>query len=210
MRVHVDLEGLQLTGPKWDTLPNGTSKTHVFEFDKIPAAPGTYPVLVTIEFADLNLYPFTALNVGGLVIGKSAGPAQLFAKAEPLEMGKKGTLTIAVKNTDQTAKKVRARVLGPRELDVRPAAFEFDLPAGEHVKKELAVENFSALPGAGYPIFVVFDYDQNGVRYSYPVATPVRIAQGGLSASWRNGIIVAGGVLVALVALYEVFRRRKA
>jgi hypothetical protein len=207
VQVHLELSGEKLTGPLWDTMNAGEKKTETFFFEHMPPKPGTYPVYVTIEFSDLNMYPFTALNLSAFQVGRETEQAQLFAKADALELSKSGTLSITVKNLDDHAKNVTARVLGPRELDIKPMLFELDLSPNSTADRSLEVANFSALPGAGYPIFVIFEYEQGDMHFSHPLVTRVKIAQGGFSNAQRNKIIIIGAAILAAVFLFEVIRR---
>jgi hypothetical protein len=209
VQIHVELAGEEQTGPKWENMAPKEKKSQLFFFEKIPPKPGTYPALVTIDFADLNMYPFTALNVAAMQVGSSSSKAQIFAKADSLTISKSGTLSMSVKNLDAKPKSLKARVLAPRELDVKPILFEMELAANSTVDRSIEVANFSALPGAGYPIFIIFEYDQGDVHYSHPLVSPIKIAQGGLSNTNLTVIITLGAVIFLAAIVFEIVRRTR-
>ncbi len=207
IQVHAELDGETQSGPVWDTLKNGDNRTHRIYFDKLPQTPGTYPVFITIDFADLNLYPFTALDLATLDVGEGAARSRLFGKAEPVEIGKKGRVRFTLKNLDKQAKTVSVRVFGPRELNVAGGDITLQLAEEAEASESIPVSNFSAQPGASYPLFLVFTYEQDGRKFAYSLRTRVSIGAGGLSLSVRKIVVYAGAGVLALAVVIEVARR---
>lgn len=199
-----------LVGPKWATLAPKERQTHVFPLGDPPALPGSYPFVLTIDFADLNQYPLTATNVMAMQAGPSGGRPGIFAKAEPVSLKKTGTMTIAVKNEDNVEKAVVARVLGPRELAIDPNAFDLSLAAGGRSEQRLSIANFSALPGSTYPIFIVFEYDLSGFHYTFVSVTQAAVGAGGMSPGARRNVIALAGIAFAAVLALEIVRRVRA
>jgi hypothetical protein len=210
VQIHLELIGEKLDGPRWETMGPSEKNSTIFFFEKMPAMSGTYPVFITIEFADMNMYPFTALNVGAVSVGEKGGQAQLFAKSEPISISKSGALAMSVKNLDDKKKNVTARVLGPREVDVKPILFDLELEPHATVDRTLEVSNFSALSGAGYPIFVIFEYEMGGAHYTHPLVTRVTISQGGLPKTALTALIAGGAFILILAVFFEVIRRVRA
>lgn len=207
VQVHVELQDATWSGPKWDILKTGEEKTHTVILDSLPAAPGAYPVFVTIDFSDLNMYPFTALDVVVIRTGQDTARPEIFAKAAPVQVGGKGRVRFTLKNLDSVAKRVRVTVFGPRELSFSTESLFLDLPADAELSESLRVSNFSAQPGAGYPLFLIYEYDQDGRHFTHSLRTRVTIGAGGLSLSSRKLIIGAGLALFIVAILAEAYRR---
>ncbi|MCC6158948.1 MAG: hypothetical protein IT350_12930 [Deltaproteobacteria bacterium] len=199
--------GRSSVGPKWATLAPKERQTHVFSLGDPPALPGSYPFVMTIDFADLNQYPLTATNVMAMQAGPSGGRPGIFAKADAVTLKKSGTMTVALKNEDNVDKAVRARVLGPRELAVVPREFDLALVANGQAQQQLAIDNFSALPGSTYPIFVVFEYDLSGFHYTFVSVTQAAVGAGGMSPGARRNVIALAGIAFAAVLALEIARR---
>ncbi len=207
VQIQIDLTDETLAGPRWDTLNPGEKKSYTFFLEKLPTEPGVYPVYVTVDFADLNLYPFTALEITLVNVGADSRPARLHGKADPVYIKKKGKLNFSLKNKDGDAKHVSVRVFGPKELNFDDGALMLDLPASGIVDQSMKVTNFSALAGAGYPVFLVFEYNLDNLHYTYVLKSPVRVQAGGMSiTSRKNAIFIGIGVLI-LAALAEIIRR---
>ncbi len=199
--------GRSAVGPKWPSLAPKERQTHVFSLGDPPALPGSYPFVLTIDFADLNQYPLTATNVMAMQAGPSGGRPGIFAKAEPVTLKKSGEMTIALKNEDAVDKAVRARVLGPRELALEPREFELPLAAAGQAQQLLSINNFSALPGSTYPLFVVFEYELSGFHYTFVSVTQAIVGAGGMSPGARRNVIALAGILFAAVLAIEIARR---
>ncbi len=199
--------GRSAIGPKWATLAPKERQTHVFTLGDPPALPGAYPFVLTIDFADLNQYPLTATNVMAMQAGPTGGRPGIFGRAEPISLKKSGTMTVALKNEENVDKAVRARVLGPRELAIVPNEFDLALAANGKAEQQLAIDNFSALPGSTYPLFIVFEYELSGFHYTFVSVTQATVGAGGMSPVARRNLIALAGVAFAAVLALEIARR---
>ncbi len=206
-QIHIDLAGVTLSGPLWNTLSPKEEKSHTFFLETLPTAPGNHPVYVTIDFTDLNMYPFTALDVTLINVGADSKPARLFGKSRPASIKKSGKLSFTLKNLDEEPKHVSVRVFGPREINFQATAPMLDLPAGSVIEKTMKVTNFSALAGAAYPVYLVFEYDLSDRHFTYALKSRVSIQAGGISMSSRKTVIFIGIAVVILAALFEIIRR---
>ena len=208
VQIHIDFAGETLSGPRWDILKPKEEKSHTFFIETLPTTPGLHPAYVTVDFADLNMYPFTALDVTLINAGAASKPARLFGKIDnEVFIKKTGKLSFTLKNLDEEAKHVSVRVFGPKELSFDKNVPMMDLPAGESIEKSLKVTNFSALAGAGYPVFLVFEYELDNAHYTYALKSHITVQAGGISNSSRKTVTIIGIVVLVFASLAEVVRR---
>ncbi|MCB1153921.1 hypothetical protein KDL45_09755 [bacterium] len=210
VQAHVEFAGEKYSGPKWEELRPGEEKSHQFELTKLPENTGTYPIFMTVDFSDLNLYPFTALNVTAYQVGEFTPRAKIFAKADSVELKKKGTFKVELSNTNDEPKSVTGRIMSPDEIQINPANFTKELGANENTTMEFELNNLSAQPGASYPLILVMEYDKDGTHHYAQLVSQMSIAAGGIAQNDRNTIVyVALGVIGAIV-LVEILRRSRA
>ncbi|MBZ0273289.1 hypothetical protein K8I61_14720 [bacterium] len=209
VQAHLTFLGKTTPGEKWDKLDPKEEKTYVFPLQSPPDKPGIYPALLTVEFADLNLYPFTALNLAPVPVGPEYDQAKVFGKINDLEFKKSGLLEITIKNENDAPKTITGTVFGPREYVVEPKDFTVELGPNEQKTHSVRVENFSARADATYTVFVALEYDDAAGHYTFPLAARTKVLQGGMTPAMRNAIIgAAAGVLVIAIG-FEVMRRSR-
>jgi hypothetical protein len=208
VQVHLTFDGTEMAGPLWEDLQPGQRKMTDFRFENVPTRQGTYPIYLTIDFADLNLYPFTAQKVEALTVG-SAPKATIFAKSQPVSVKKSGKMPVTVKNESNADKAVTAKVFGPRELTIRPNALDLTLPATGEKELSFDVENFSALPGAAYPIWLVFEYETADIHYTQALVTMVSVAAGGMTPGARDALIGGAAGVLLVIVVFEIVRRTR-
>ncbi|MBF0509508.1 MAG: hypothetical protein HQK57_11355 [Deltaproteobacteria bacterium] len=168
--------------------------------------PGRYPLPVTVEFHDLNNYPFSALSVSTFYIRENPNAGLAFPPLS-VELEKERTVHFAVKNTEPEAKKVKVTFVVPRELTVPVPVLEDEL--GPRSEKDIFfdLKNFSALPST-YPFFAVMEYDQKGLHYTAVAnfMVTVKKERSLFQAYWPVLAVLAGALLVIFVLLQ--FRRK--
>jgi hypothetical protein len=207
LALSVELAGREQAFPPAPLRP-GERREHRLDVPADVAPPGTHPLLMRLSWRDRNGWPLSGVNVQGLVIGQPSLPDPGYdVSAGPLELTGSARWRIDVLNLDGRPRRLRARVLAPRELRVEPERFEVEL--GPHgFTRTLEVTDAGALPGASYPVFVLLEQTggpQMDVRGANALA---RVRASAPLGALRRPLLVLGGACLALGLLWPLARRR--
>ncbi len=101
VRVSAELEGEIKKGSLQDELKVNESLEVVLEFPHKFEKAGKYPVIVSVDYTDLNRYPFTAISIGEAdykerLIGRVAGQieAKPFSKSGKISGNHQGRVAV--------------------------------------------------------------------------------------------------------------------
>lgn len=174
-------------------------------FDK----PGNYPVLIRVDFADGNQYPFSALSLRHINYGEAISP-RIFGKMDPLQIAKKGKVRLKLKCLDEKEKALTVRLILPKEISTSDPVRKIEFKPGKEEDISFRISNFSALVGANYPIYALMEYEDEEKHYFTAAMTTVEIIEKGkLTEEYRFVLL---GVLIGLLILYFLIvlvRKRK-
>lgn len=132
-------------------------------FDLSRKKPGEYPLIVTMHYADANLYPFSALTCQTFSCKKEALPGQIFGSLKSTSFWKKGKVKLTLKNMSDSEIKASAYLVAPRELTLAKGSFKISIPPKSVKDLDFEIENFSALHGSSYQVFAISEYEKNGI-----------------------------------------------
>jgi apolipoprotein N-acyltransferase len=168
--------------------------------------PGTYAVLVRVQYQDETGQPFSALAYD-LFDHQAHGEALIVASAESVELDSGRPWRVELQSVDREYRSVRARLAAPDEIRVDPARRDVDLPPGQ--RKELAfhVTNLRARPGSLIPILAVVEYEADGLWRTDVFDIPVLVSQPQTFFRRWAGWFVLGAL--ALIAGAVVLERRR-
>lgn len=203
----VEAGGKTARGALKEVLGVNESLKEQFGLETVYAKPGRYPFVVTVEYTDANLYPFTALSVAHLNY-KDPGNARVVCAAPPLKIIEKGRQTLSVTNMDDAPRTVHVRLAAARELSVaRP---ETDVVLGPGAKKDVQFDlgNTSALPGSSYPVYGVITYEDGERFNSYICSGALTVEKEGIARRLKTPLLVAFIVFAVLAVVYYLRERR--
>lgn len=174
IQANITVLGKQIKTSIKKLLP--VSESHVFEFETVLTGikKGRFPLHVTVDFHDVNEYPFSAISCTTFFFQKDANP-DLFCLINNLTIDRKGKLLIDLKNRGFKVKDIRATLILPRELSSPRPSIDFDIESRSQKTVEFTIENFYALSGASYPIFFVLEYDKQDTHYTALSSNVVKI-----------------------------------
>lgn len=207
VQANVNILGKWLKSPVKTLL--AVNQPEVFHIERVISRikPGRYPLTVLVDFHDANEYPFSAL-AGTTFHYEEDTDTDLACLAHDLIIGKGGGLRFQIRNLGFESKHIHATAALPRELSAtRP---EIDFPLKPRAEKTISFEitNFSALPGATYPVFCYFEYDLDDTHYTAVTRAVVKI---GNRENWvRRTVWFWVGLAVflgAVLVLYQ-FKRK--
>jgi hypothetical protein len=209
LQVHLTALDQTDASPVVAHLDPGQSDRALFEREIREAGKGRYPMTVRVDFHDANQYPFSALSGMTFHIGDAVNP-DLAALTQDMTLDKRGVLRFDIKNLGAKPEKVTATLVLPKELSSQQprSAFEIDPRSEKAVAFE--VRNFSALPGATYPVFCYFEYDSGGVHHTALARSLITVAKDeNLFRRFRWIWITLTAILAALLILVLIRERRK-
>jgi len=139
--------------------------------------PGKYPVVVLIDYADANGYPFSSVSPSFIVyknstVSKISGLIQEITLNE--KEGKK--LTLSVRNLDDVEHDVDVKLALPREIRVDEGEKRMSLGSKQEKSLDFEVSSLSAISGSTYAAIASIEYEEDGFHYS----------------SFANGVIKIG------------------
>ncbi|MCE9615025.1 MAG: hypothetical protein K8T26_12170 [Lentisphaerae bacterium] len=168
---------------------------------------GLYPVIVVVNFEDLNGYPFSTVSVLQ-VTAEDAQPSDLLGVLSETSIRGKTPMAFRIRNDHADAITARYHLVAPRELLAGPATGEVSVPGSGTATVPLTVENFSALPNSRYGLHAVLEYDAEGRHYTTVASTTVTVLQP--RASGSRFFLVAILIVAAAIAGSFLFKRPSA
>jgi len=209
LQVHLKLLGETLDSKVSPELHPGGSSTFVFEESSEGVKTGRYPLTVFVDFHDPNQYPFSALSGMTFSVGPNVNP-DLAVLGKNISMDKKEALSLNIKNISAHKKHVLATLILPRELSTSTPEINFRM--GPRSRKDLNFEirNFSALPGADYPVFCYFEYDLEDIHHTAVCTAIIKIIEPeNLFRRYRWLWVVVTAVLIIAFLGLAIKNRRK-
>lgn len=208
LRATIQAGSAKVTLPSLDLLKPGESHTFSASIPTPTAQPGTYPVFVTIAYADANGYSFSAIASSSYASGM-ATTSDIFGVLSALPVSDRGDLRLKLKNNASEPRTLTLNPVLPLELTPESLPRTLTLAPGEEHEVKGAIANFSALGGSRYPIFIAMEYDTADRHFSSVVTTMVDIvAPGTVFSRYRNWLIGAGLILL-LAAIRQMRKPRK-
>jgi hypothetical protein len=164
---------------------------------------GRWPYHLTVDYTDLNQYPFQALQAQALVVG-SPPPAKVVVPAiRGGDLSGTGALAITVKNLTPKARVARIHVLVPEEIEATGGSRELSLEAWQDATLEVPLTNRAALVGSRYPVFVTAEYDDGPVHQAVVAQGSVAIVNAGSFVDrWGRWMSISGIALVVAWLAY--------
>jgi hypothetical protein len=174
LQVHLKILGETLDSKINPQLDPGGQSTFLFEKNTEGVETGRYPLTVVVDFHDSNQYPFSALSGMTFSVGSNVNP-DLAVLGKNITMDKKEELSFDIKNMGGNGKHILATLTLPKELSTPTPRIDFQMGPRSQKDLHFEIHNFSALPGADYPVFCYFEYDLEGVHHTAICQAVVKI-----------------------------------
>jgi CARDB len=202
LQVHLELLGKTLDSKLEPQLDPAGSNTFVFAKSVRKIKAGRYPLTVYVDFHDANQYPFSALSGMTFSVGPDVN-SDLAVIGNDIDMDKAGELSLNIKNMGTGEKNILATLVLPKELSTPTPQVSFLLPPRSQKDLDFEIRNFSALPGADYPVFCYFEYDLDSIHHTAVCSAVIKIIhQENLFRQYRwLWMGIAGALIMALLTL---------
>ncbi len=217
LQVHLKFVGAKNPVLNWAPLHSkvipqlypGGSSTFAFEKDTEGVKMGRYPLTVLVDFHDSNQYPFSALSGMTFSVGPNVNP-DLAVLGKNITMDKKQALSLNIKNIGANEKHILATLILPRELSTPTPEINFQMGPRSQKDLNFEIRNFSALPGADYPVFCYFEYDLENIHHTAVCTAIIKIIEPeNLFRRYRWLWMVVAAVLIIAFLSIAIKNRRK-
>jgi hypothetical protein len=169
---------------------------------------GRWPYEVVVDYTDGAQYPFQALLVSTLDMGRPPPAKVAVSKFDGQKIFRDGELDVSLKSLSGDERSVSLRVLVPEGLEVTNPAAEVVLAASEEKTVSFPLVNRAGIEGSSYPVYVVVEYEDESAHQAIVANSMVQISASEPTAGRSRGLWIIGGVLgVAIIGLI-VFRLR--
>lgn len=207
VKINADIDGKITTGPLRDILDVNDKYTESLTIPVGFKRPGTYPLILHVEYADKNLYPFTALSFIDVVY---QGGANSKVRGEPItsSLTDKGVLPVKVKNLDQVEHRIAVRLVLPQEITAAASEKEVIVKPGLEETVAFDLKNISALPGSNYQIFATLSYEDDQYHYTSGIGGNVYIEEEKPMLTRYKKSTIAVAVILSLITVYINVRRK--
>ena len=170
--------------------------------------PGRYPLIVRVDYADANQYPFSALTNSYYVIGNNVN-SDIVAQMDKVEISKGGKLVLKMMNLGDTAKKVSVSLFIPKELSTTEQARSVTIGPKSTESVSFDVVQFSALKGSTYVVFATVEYDENNTHFTSFAQSFVSIVEAKGVYGVSTPFIIAIVAILAIAFIVLQFRKKK-
>jgi hypothetical protein len=166
-------------------------------------SPGTYPLLLSLQFHDKNKYPIYMVFDSRVVVGKMTN-SKVYAEMEEISfpLDGSGKMILRLKNADSSSHDVKVSIYTPESLKAEPEYLEATLPAKSEQELEFTVSNFMALPDSNLAVLAVIEYGSD-LHYSSLAAGRVRLSA---QSEGREFFLPAAAAVVLLALGFIYFK----
>lgn len=198
-------------GPR--ALSPGKPYSRILQLPFAPKLPGTYAVIVTVNFHDQHGYPFSSI-AWGMFSKVSPSLAQLSLTGRPGEVYPGPEPAFVLVSKEAGPHQAQLDVFAPSEMTPPRQSFRLELIPGRPQEVPVRLTNRGALAGASYPLVGLVSYVQKGVHYTAAAKVLLRISQERDPLyAWRPWLWGLAALLLAALAAawlagYKTGRRR--
>ncbi|MCG6536578.1 MAG: hypothetical protein L7F78_18190, partial [Syntrophales bacterium LBB04] len=184
VRAFVDVDGKRLAGKLKNSLGVNESYEVDFRTGISLQKPGRYPVMVTIEYTDNNMYPFTVLSANYINYMEPQN-SRVLGMVPELTVSDSGSLQVVLSNIDREDRKVVVRPMAPKEFFFTDTRREVLVKSGEKKPVSFSVRNLAAYPEQVYGV-CRHRIRRRRVSLHFDCGRPDCGAQGNLSEYLQN------------------------
>lgn len=169
---------------------------------------GSYPLFVSLGYADANGYGFSAIATASYT-ARDASSSDIFGilTAEPIT--DEGALRVKLKNNSRQELQVSLTPFLPAELTPQGLPATATLAPGAEQEFSGRITNFSALAGSRYPVILAAEYESADRHFTSVISTMVDVAARGTPFNVYRNWLIAIGVFLLILAVRRMTRSRK-
>lgn len=189
-----------VTFPEVPHLNANESKSFALDHHLASVKNGIYPLPIIVTFHDMNLYPFSALSCPTFAVGQEP-KGKISYRSKPFTVAKEGAALFYLENSESLAKNLTATIILPREFASPEKDQRVRLGPEQRKTVSFKIINQHALPCATYPVFCVFQYDEQGLHHTFVCQVLGTVTEGKNWFYRTRWLWLAGGVALVLFML---------
>jgi hypothetical protein len=130
-------------------------------------SPGKYPVVVLVDYADANSYPFSSVSPV-FIIYKNQTTAKISGLIPEIGLSGKESkkLTLSLRNLDDKDHDVDVKLILPREIKAVDSEKKISVGSKQEKSLDFEVSSLSAISGSTYAVLASIEYEENSLYYS--------------------------------------------
>jgi hypothetical protein len=212
VRAHVTFMGKEMHTGNISSFPPQKPRMENIVLDTTDLK-GTYPVVVIVDFEDLNSYPFSSVSIQQVRSGATS-PADLMGVLQgQMDLATKVSIPLRIRNKSDREIAVTCTVVTPNEILAEVPELTLKIPPKGDEQATVDLENFSGTPTSSYPVHVLLEYDHDGEHFCVPATTMVTIIPPAPVTSKKFwvvlAIVIVGTALVLLPQIRKVLSHTK-
>lgn len=184
----------------------------ILEAGSVPVGwlqPGSYSVVIRLDYQDGNGYPFSTLVVAPVSRWEEPlSPVHL--TVESGEFAASGIIRVQVTNRDRRPYDVRLEVLTSHEFTVTPRFARLVLAPRQAEEVRFTLKSKTALPGSAYPVFAIADGVHQDRHISTTAHATVQVLNSSSGSTTAVMVMIAIGILPLLLLALHRLRSRVA
>jgi len=154
-------------------LSSGCSETISMVFDLQKNIEGDYPLIVEIQFHDMNLYPFYSLRCSPIHIRSQKLTSRLAVGVSDVELSAQNSINVKIANEDNLDKYISVQLIIPNAFVCENNTKLMFLQKGQSADMDYCISKKDALPATTHIGYVLITYKVNTISYSQ--VTPFNI-----------------------------------
>ena len=208
VKISAAIGGKIIAGPLIDLLKVNDKYSETLTASVDFKKPGTYPVILAVEYTDANRYPFTASSVVYLnykegVVSRVAGEIAAISIADS------GRMKVKIKNLEQAEEKIAIHLIAAKEFLIPTPEKQITLKPGLEETVVFDIKNLSALTGSNYPVYAILGYEDEKYHYVNVLAGNIKVEEKKtFVAEYKWPMVVVAIILVGLIGYLNLRRKQ--
>ena len=186
----------------------GERYTEEFTLNAAMKRPGRYPLPVTVDYSDANLYPFSALSIGYVDYVKSM-PGGISGEIPEIVVSDSGEGEVIIRDSDPVKRMVSCALVSSRDIAIEQPLKAIAVGPGMSTTIPFHLKSLSGRNGSKYAVFAILEYDDNEYHYSNAVQGMVRVESSRFTKKYRRYLLAVMIALFLIVFLYNIKGFRK-
>lgn len=175
-----------------------------FKLQPASLLPGSYPLIITIDYTDANNYPFSAISTAIYNNKESTRPG-LILSMPAIDISGSKKLKLEIKNLDDYDKEVTARIIVPKELSISSQQ-SIKIKGKDSSSLSFNVKDFAARPDSSYAIFAIAEYEKDSRHYTAVYSSNVKIVKSLNIPTYL--LILPLAILLVIFIIYWLKKRK--
>jgi hypothetical protein len=187
----------------FDTMASNVTQKRTVDIGIDPESlPGTYPLMISLQFHDQNDYPIYMVFDSYMYV-KRPSTSKIYGNMSSTEFPTDGTGTLALslKNFDTDIHTAKVKLIVPESVSADRTEDTIDLLPRSDTAVSYQLSNFMALPGSDFTAFALIEYDDD-THHTTMAKGRIRIGQ----QTERPSYLLPAAGLAAVACIYAYFR----